>query len=290
VYPNLATTNPELFADMSGQSFFTDTNKSRAQLLRPFPHMTANLVYDNAPVGSVRTHGLEATFSRRWSRGWQMNASYTGTKAQAADWFPNPWNTVPAWREHGYARPYRITATGIYEFPFGRRKAFFKGGMLSKVLGGMQLSGTFETQPGAFMDWGNRYYYGDLNNIKKDDPTLNEWFNTAGAGCGETLGPDSGWNRCAQNAPANFQARIFPSRIAGLRRDRTLQINSNVQKSIPLRAERVRLILRFDMLNVFNRSQFGTPEIDPINTNFGRVTVQTAAVNRWLQFQGRIQF
>ena len=29
---------------------------------------------------------------------------------------------------------------------------------------------------------------------------------------------------------------------------------------------------------------------DPTNTNFGRITLQTAAVNRFLQFQLRIQF
>jgi outer membrane receptor protein involved in Fe transport len=289
VYPTLATTNPALFADMNGITFFTDTNRSRAQLQKPFPHMP-NLTYDNAPVGRVRTNGIEASFSRRWSKGWMMNVNFTGTKAQAADWFPNPWNTVPAWREHGYARPYRVTATGIYEFPFGRRKAFFKSGVMSKLLGGMQLGGTFETQAGAFMDWGNRYYYGDLDNIRKDEPTLNEWFNTKGTKCGESYGQDTGWERCSQNGPANYQSRIFPSRIPGLRRDKTLQTNANVQKTIPLRAERIRMILRFDMLNVFNRHQFNTPNIDPMSTDFGRVTSQTSAVNRWLQFQGRIQF
>ncbi len=161
---------------------------------------------------------------------------------------------------------------------------------MSKVLGGMQISGTFEYQPGQLIDWGNRYYYGDLANIKKDHPTLDEWFNTAGTFCGQTHGTDTGWERCSQNGPANYQVRIFPSRIAGLRRDRTLQTNANVQREIPLRGERMKMVLRFDMLNVFNRYQFDNPNTDPMNTNFGKVQQQTAAVNRFLQFQMRLQF
>jgi hypothetical protein len=50
------------------------------------------------------------------------------------------------------------------------------------------------------------------------------------------------------------------------------------------------MILRFDMMNVFNRYQFDNPNTDPMNTDFGRVTAQTAATNRFLQFQARIQF
>ena len=46
----------------------------------------------------------------------------------------------------------------------------------------------------------------------------------------------------------------------------------------------------FDMLNVFNRYQFDNPNTDPTNTNFGIVQQRTAATNRVLQFQGRIQF
>lgn len=288
-WPNLATENPDLYADMNSQNFFRNSTVSRAQLLKAFPAMTG-LTQTTAPLGRVRTHGVEATFSRRFSRGLSLNFGYTGTKGRAANWFPNSYDRVPAWREHTASRPHRLTATGMYQFPFGRGKVFFKDGILSKLLGRMQLSGTFEYQAGQLIDFGNRYYYGDISKIVKDNPTLNEWFNTRGTGCKETAGPDTGWERCSQRGPASYQTRIFPSRIGGLRRDRTLQTNANVQKEIPFKAERYKFILRFDMLNVFNRYQFDNPNTDPMNTNFGRVQQQTAALNRFLQFQARIQF
>jgi hypothetical protein len=289
VYPGLQTSNPTLYADMNAQSFFNNSTVSRAQLLKAFPQMTG-LTQTDAPLGKVRTNGIEASFTRRFTRGWNLNVNYTGTKGRTADFFPNSYDRVPAWRESTSSRPHRLTATGMYQVPFGRRRAFFKSGVLGRILGGMQISGTFETQSGQLINWSNRYYYGDLSKIVKDSPTLAEWFNTGGTSCAQTPGADTGWERCSQRGPAGYQVRIFPSRINGLRRDRTLQTNANVQKEIPLRAERVKFILRFDMLNVFNRYQFDNPNTDPMNTNFGTVQQQTAAVNRFLQFQGRIQF
>ena len=154
----------------------------------------------------------------------------------------------------------------------------------------MQIAATFEYQPGQLIDFGNRYYYGDLANIKAENPRLDEWFNTTGTPCSATPGPNTGWELCPQRQPAGFQARIFPTRLEGVRRDHTLQTNANVQKEIPLRRERVRFYLRFDMLNVFNRYQFDSPNADPTNTNFGAVTQQTAAVNRFLEFRMKGSF
>jgi hypothetical protein len=288
-FPGLQESNPQLYADMNSQSFFTNSTVSRAQLLKRFPQMTG-LSQQRSPDGRVRTHGIEATFSRRLTRGWNLNAAYTGTKARAADWYPNPFDARPSWEESNASRPHRLTATGIYQFPFGRRRTFFKSGMLGKVLGGMQIAGTFETQSGPLLGWSNRYYYGDLSRITKDDPTLDEWFNTAGTPCSGTPGADTGWDRCPQRVPGTYQTQIFPNRLPGVRRDRTLQTNANVQKEFPLKSERYKFLLRFDMLNVFNRYQFDSPNTDPTNTNFGKVQQQTAATNRFLQFQGRLQF
>jgi len=289
-FPNLANENPALWADMNTQSFFTNSTISRAQLLKPFPQMTG-LTQQMSPLGLVRTHGVELTFNRRFTRGWNLMLAYTGTKARAADWFPNSYDQRPAWEESNSSRPHRLTATGMYQFPFGRRRAFFKKGVLSRVLSGMQIAGTFEYQSGPLLGWSNRYYYGDISGIVKSDPTVDEWFNTSGAACNEIPGADTGWERCPQRAPGTYQVRVFPNRIAGLRRDKTLQTNANVQKEIAMRPDsRVKFILRFDMLNVFNRYQFDNPNTDPMNTNFGVVQQQTAATNRFLQFQGRIQF
>ncbi len=108
---------------MNTQSFFTNSTISRAQLSKPFPQMTG-VTQEMGPYGLVRTHGIEASFNRRFSRGWTMMVAYTGTQARAADWFPNAYDARPAWEESNASRPHRLTATGTYQFPFGRRRAF----------------------------------------------------------------------------------------------------------------------------------------------------------------------
>jgi hypothetical protein len=183
--------------------------------------------------------------------------------------------------------------TGFYQLPFGKRRTFFNNnGMLAKVVGGMQFANTFEWQAGPLLDWGNIYYYGDINDIALSNPAMDEYFNTRGTACNATPGPATGFELCANRNPDTYHTRQFPSRIPGLRKPHTLQVNSNVQKEIPLplRKEQVKLILRFDMLNVFNRYLFDGPNTTPSNTNFGTITTQLAAVNRFLQFQARIQF
>ncbi|MBK5293188.1 MAG: hypothetical protein JJE04_16130 [Acidobacteriia bacterium] len=74
-----------------------------------------------------------------------------------------------------------------------------------------------------------------------------------------------------------------------MRRDMTNQWNANVAKNIRF-TERWNLQLRFDALNVSNRSQMNAPSTDAFSTNFGRITSQTSATNRWLQVQARVTF
>ena len=65
--------------------------------------------------------------------------------------------------------------------------------------------------------------------------------------------------------------------------------NANVSKSIKM-TEKWAMQLRLDALNVANRSQMDSPNTDPFSTNFGRITAQTSATNRWIQVQARITF
>ena len=52
----------------------------------------------------------------------------------------------------------------------------------------------------------------------------------------------------------------------------------------------IELNLRLDALNLQNRSQFNGPSASPTSTDFGRVTTQSDAMNRWIQIQARIRF
>jgi hypothetical protein len=236
-----------------------------------------NLTATGSTDGKVKTHSLEASFQRRFSQGFTFNANYTALYERDKLYYHNEFDPLPSWRQSNSGVPQRFAATGIFELPFGRGRAFAQSGVASALLGGWQIAGTYEWQPGALLDWGNLFYYGDLSNINTGTRTLDRWFNT------------EGFERIAQRTPAAFQARLFPTRVDGLRGDGLNRIDANIQRDIRL-TERFELQLRMDALNLANRSQFEAPNRDPISTNFGRVTNNTSSTMRFLLFQVRLKF
>ncbi len=276
-FESLRQTNPAVYQDMSTQGFFTGAIIAKHRLLRPFPHMGTDLIYGGANVGEVKIHSLEVSFEKRMSKGINFNFSYTGMRGREADVYLNEFDQAPSWRTTNDGRPHRIIATTIAELPLGRGRALFNHGIAGRILEGMQVGVTYEWQPGPLIDFGNLFYYGELNQIQSNTPTLDAWFNTAN------------FEKDPARTPAAYHKRVFPTRIDGLRRDMTNQWNTNFQKEIRIREGMV-FQLRLDALNVQNRSQFNAPDTGPTSTNFGRITSQTAATNRFIQIQGRLRF
>ncbi len=275
-FADLATTSPLNYKDMGTQSFYTSATIRKHQLLRAVPQMNG-LTSSMAPLGEVRAHELDLAFERRFSKGLALNAGYTRMRARAADFFLNEFDQAPSWRESNDARPHRFTATGLYEVPLGRGRAFASRGPLNHLFGGFQIGLTYEWQPGPLLSWGNLFYYGQLDAINSGTRTLNRWFNTAD------------FERNSSKAPAAYHRRGFPTQIEGLRQDMTNQWNGNVQREFRLR-ERLALQFRADIINLQNRSQFSAPNTSPISTNFGVVTSEVNGTKRFLQIQGRLRF
>jgi hypothetical protein len=272
----LQTSDPAQYNNLATLGFFTSATIQKQQLLRAFPQMNG-LTQSNDPLGLANTDSLQIVVQRRFARGFNLNAGYTRMRARAADFFYNEYDRGATFRESNDARPHRFVAGGIYEFPFGRGRALLKQGILSHVVGGFQAAATYEWQPGALLDWGNVYYYGDLADIASGTRTLEQWFNTAN------------FERTSSKLPAAYQARVFPTRVDGVRADMTSQWNTNVQRNFRLR-EGVVLQLRVDAINLQNRTQFAAPNVGPASTDFGRVTSQSNSTKRFIQAQIRLRF
>lgn len=65
--------------------------------------------------------------------------------------------------------------------------------------------------------------------------------------------------------------------------------NANVIRDIRTH-EGLKFQFRMDVINVFNRSEWAPPNLDPFSTDFGKVTRVTVAQKRYIQVQGGIQF
>ena len=270
---------PLVWADMNTNGFFTSPTIRKSQLLRSFPQL--NGVTNNTEFSSfTRSDEFQFSFEKRFSAGWNLNVGYTALKLREADFFANEFDTQRTLRPSNDGRPHRFTMTAVYELPFGKGRRMLSSAprWLDLVAGGWQAAATYEYQPGPLVDFGNLFYYGnDPSQVAKVDRSYETWFNKAN------------FENVAARGPNGPHVRVFPTRIAGVRVDSTNQWNANFGKNFAV-TERVKMQLRLDALNVQNRSQMAGPNTDPFSTNFGRITGQSAATNRWLQVQARLTF
>ena len=226
-FSSLQASNPALYARMAGNAFFTNTTVQLNRLLRgPYPQYSA-VNFANLPLGKQTTHGVEINFTRRFNKGFALSAAYSGNRIRNLE-FLNEYDREPTlWQPNVNGRPHRITASGLAEIPFGPGRKFASTGVLGAILGGWQVGGTLEYQPGPLLTWGNVFFYGDFDDIPSDDPTLDRWFNV-----------DAGFERDPARVPANFQKRVFPFRIDGVRGPNLLQVNMNFMRTVALPGRR----------------------------------------------------
>ncbi|HXH23962.1 MAG TPA: hypothetical protein VNI78_01860, partial [Vicinamibacterales bacterium] len=272
-FEELRTSNPVLYQRLASQPTFASRTIARHRLLRPFGFMT-NLTYSNLPLGSIRAHTLEVVVNRRFANGLSGFASFSANSVRE-NRIVEEFDRVPTlWQGSNGGRPWRATAAGVYDLPFGRGQ-----GPLSALVRGWQISGTWEYQPGPLLNWNtNLFFYGDIKDIKVDKPTLERWINV-----------DAGFERDPARAPAAFQTRSFPFRIDGVRGQALMFTNLSIMRSFRAGGSRT-WQLRVDAQNVFNRQQWQGPNLDPTSTNFGRVTNVALNQMRFFTFGARMTF
>lgn len=276
-------TNP--FRNLLPGTGLTNATIGRSQLLRPFPEF--------GNINSIRTDGSSIYHSgqfkaeKRFSKGYSLLAAYTFSKYIEE---VSVLNETDANLERRISRddvPHRFVASGIYEMPFGKGRKFGSGwnSYVDGVLGGWQLNAIFQWQSGRAIDLAGRnvYYNGDASKLAAEitsanaDPTRKVfdisgfYFHDAAV---QTNGVDDPAKQRADSriALAN-NIRYFPSRFSSFRGQNLNLWDISVLKKIKV-YERLQLELRGEFLNAFNHVQFGDPETNPTNANFGRITSQ----------------
>jgi hypothetical protein len=124
----------------------------------------------------------------------------------------------------------------------------------------------------------NIFFYGNLDDIAVDNPTLSRWFNV-----------DAGFERDPAKAAVAFQKRTFPFRIDGVRGPNLMLLNMNFSKNIPLAGQKTAQ-LRIDMLNALNRMHYSNPILDPVSTQFGQVVGAPGTIMRFITFVVKLNF
>ena len=305
----LQSSSPALYSALASQGFFTGGTIQKVNLLRPYPNgyfSTPN------PIGHERETEFDVAFNHRFSRGLVVNFGYTYFDSSYANSFLQPWNPfdsqepqAPVWQQNNIG-PHRVTATWVYDLPFGKGRQWVHNKYAALLIGGWTVAGNYMWQLGNLIGLPNSYYYGDLNNIKASNPVLGQWFNTAGCVLpGQTLGPGdvavplgqpctAGWEKRTAMQPSTYQSRVLPLYLNGLRNPNFGQLNGSLQRDFRfnLKDHALTFQVRGDVLNVMNHSYFGGVNATPTSGVgvFGAITSGSTVLNRFVQVQGHIRW
>jgi hypothetical protein len=302
----LQSSDATLYRYISGQGFFTNANIARHRILRGYPQYN-NLTGLSRPgetdwkanQGYVSYHDLQILLERRFTRGFTGTFMYTRAQSYEADFMYNEFDTLPSERPADQVRPHRIALSSVWETPFGKGRTYIREGLGAWLLGNWNLSGVLQMQSGPALNWGNRFFYGDINQLGslfKSSETrskdLLQWFDPSIAWRGSTAPPSGfvGFEGRAAAQPGSYHVRMFPTRTDSLREDGIFTIDLKVERVFPIVPDRgIQARFSVDFLNATNHTNFGGPNTDPTSGNFGRVTSQRG-FGRVIQFNLRVEF
>ncbi|HEX4949438.1 MAG TPA: TonB-dependent receptor [Blastocatellia bacterium] len=253
-------------------------NISREQLLRPFPAFGSVSVEE--PIGYSWYHSMQNKIEKRFAKGVTFQLAYTWSKQMDATEFLNPGDALPYETISAGDRTHRVAGSGIIELPFGNGRKFASNlpRWADTIIGGWQIAYIFQRQSGPPIGFGNVIFTGDIKNIAlaKEQRDVDRWFNT-----------DAGFNKnAAQQLASNL--RTFPLRFNGLRGDDQQRWDFSLSKKFII-TERINASLRGEAFNAFNHVNFSTPNTNPTDTNFGRITGTQSAARSW-QFALKIVY
>jgi hypothetical protein len=232
-------------------------------LLKPYPQFNNVRLYDSN--GYSWYHSLQARVERRFSKGFSSQLSYTWSKNMQATEMLNEQDPRPSEVISDLDRTHRITASGIWELPFGKGRQWGAGWhpLVNGVLGGWQLQGAWQHQSGQPLGFGNAIFNGDLGNVvlPEDKRSVDQWFNL-----------NAGFDRNAATQLAS-NLRRFPVRFSGIRGPNQSRFDFGMIKNFPI-TERWRMQFRAETFNAFNHPNLANPNTGVTSGAFGQITGQ----------------
>ena len=257
---------PNPFRGLLPGTGFNGATIERQQLLRPFPQFGS--ISTERYDGRSFYNAGQLRVERRFAQGFTLTGAYTFSKLIEELSLLNPTDTSYERRISRDDYPHRVVVSGLYELPVGKGRRFLSGAgrLLNLLVGGYQFGGVYQYQSGRPLALGNLAYFGDPNVLVTD-------IDSSTVGSSNRVFDTSGFFSPGVDIRLRNNVRTFPSRLPRFRSQSIGWLDFSVLKNFPL-TETVRMQLRAEFLNATNTPLFGEPNLDPNNTNFGRVTSQ----------------
>ena len=256
----------------------------------PFPYITptnydksidnANYHALQAKVRSVIGHRLTLLGAYTWSKTIDTGCDgFFGTEGCSVQ---NVYDLRLDRSVAGFDIPQLLSASFVYELPFGRGQAIgISNPILNAVAGGWSAAGIFSTRSGQPF---NAFASGDIANVG------------AANGIRADRVCDNPYSANKEKQYLNTACFVSPAQFhfgsEGRNDLRSAHVNNldfSVLKSFPIPVREMNLQFRADFFNLFNESPLGIPDTTVTDTNFGLIST-TATTEREIQFALKLYF
>jgi hypothetical protein len=276
------------FAGLLVGSTINGTNVQRQQLLRPYPHFGGTFAVEEYE-GSDSYHGGTIQLQKRFANANSISAQYTYSRSRDKLNYLNPAAGILEDRVAPQDRPHRFSIGTVMRLPFGRNEKWGDGwnGVVDALLGGWQLSSTYQYQSGSPLTWGNVYYDSACGDPKDLESYIGR--NVSGGTAGLT-GDAPAWNlscfyfhdaavqtngvddpakqRADQRISMGNTLRYFPSTLPQVRTHQLHLLDFGLTKNFAL-PRGMRLQVRMEAINGLNYTVLWNPNVTPSNATFG---------------------
>ncbi|MCZ2076854.1 MAG: TonB-dependent receptor [Bryobacteraceae bacterium] len=226
---------------------------------RAFGRSTSTILI--APIGTTKYNSLQTTLERRFSGGFQLQASYTWSKTNGiccADvGTGSPLIMIPEYYDLNRAvlswdRPHSFSLTGFAELPFGQGRRWLTGGVASKLFSGWQVNGMFIAYSGPpFTVTSSGTSLDAPGNTQRADLVKPEVKKLGGAGRGQSYFDPLAF------APVT-QPRFGTAGFNIVRGPGLVNLDCGLFREFRLR-EGMQIQFRAEALNATNTPHFGNP-------------------------------
>ncbi len=275
-------------------NFATTDSTINCNSLRPVVGLQGG-ISGTASFGFGNYEGVTGKFEKRYSQGLTFLASYTYGHALANTGTTLSGSTGFGTRDNrNYSTSYSTAAWDIrhnfvssftYEIPFGRGKQW--GANMNRVVGTIagnwQVNGILTVHTGQPYTLRSNKCIGIWASCYVD--VLSGQNPQAAPSSGRS--PDLWFNTAAVTAPASLTQGNLGLQSQTAPPARVLDFS--IFKDFPI-TERFRLQFRGEATNLANTPQYGTPDNNLQDANFGKVTGTGSGSERHIQFQLRLQF
>ena len=258
----------------------------RARLLRPYPQYDGVSAF-RVPGSKSIYHAFTGKLDKRFSGGLSMLTSYTfgrlrddasttvGFLGQAGAQ-QNAYDRASDWSISSQDIKHRFVASFVYDLPFGRGRAYGNGwnGAINTVLGGWQVNGilTFQSGTPLIITQG-------VNNTNLFSPTQRPTWNgndpnIDGSSVSKAEHILKWFDTSAFSVTPAFRFGNAPRVQPDLRGDGVKNLDLSLFKNNHFNGGKWNAQIRIEAFNALNRVQFGLPNTQAGNGNFGIVTSQ----------------